>query len=175
MKKSLLATALTVACGVAAAQGYAGALIGLAKVRADCTGTTSCDTSDTAYKLYGGYEVARQLSVEVGYTNFGKAQFTGGAFNTVKASAISVVGAFRAELGSDLTGVARLGLASVNTKWDKTNAGSASKMSLYAGLGLDYEVTPDFKLTGNLDLTSVEANGDTGGVFLFGIGAQMAY
>ena len=173
MKKVLLAAALTAVCGVAAAQGYAGALIGLGKLNADCTGS-SCDTSDTAFKLYGGYEVAPDISVEFGYTDFGTYKLTG-TYNNVDISAISVSAAFRGNLAQDLTGVARLGLASVKSEWDLTNPGSKSKIGIYAGLGLEYNMTTDIKLTGAFDLTNGEVNGDTGAVYLFGVGAQVGF
>lgn len=175
MKKVLLAAALTAVCGVAAAQGYAGALIGLGKLNADCAGAASCDTSDTAFKLYGGYEVAPDISVEFGYTDFGTYTTTGGLYNNIDISAISVAAAFRGNLAQDLTGVARLGLASVKSEWDKTNAGSKSKIGIYAGLGLEYNMTTDIKLTGAFDLTNGEVNGDSGAVYLFGVGAQVGF
>jgi OOP family OmpA-OmpF porin len=179
MKKALFAAALAAACGVASAQGYAGALVGLSKISTDCPFGTSCDDSDTGYKLYGGYEVAPNIAVEVGYTSFGKTTLTAGAAKaTVKGSALSLVGAFRVAFTPELTGVARLGLASVTGKYSD-NVGSASesdsKIKLYTGLGLEYAVTKEFKIVGAFDLTNVEVGGDSGTTYLFGAGAQMAF
>jgi OmpA-OmpF porin, OOP family len=165
MKKILLAAALVASCGVASAQGYAGALIGMANVNATCGG---CDTSDTGFKLYGGYEVMPNLAVEVAYTDFGKYA----DLVNLKPTALSVVAAYHFPLSGDLSGVGRLGLASVKSKW---TGGSSSDIKLYAGLGLDYNLTPSFKLTGAFDFTQAELAGDSGSVYIFGVGAQMGF
>lgn len=178
MKKALFAAALAAACGVASAQGYAGALVGLSKISTDCPFGTSCDDSDTGYKLYGGYEVAPNIAVEVGYTSFGKATLTAGAGKaSVKGTALSLVGAFRMAFTPELTGVARLGLASVMGKYSDNLGGSESdsKIKLYTGLGLEYAVTKEFKIVGAFDLSNVEIDGDSGTAYLFGAGAQMAF
>lgn len=178
MKKILSAVALAAACGVASAQGYAGALVGLSKISADCGPGLSCDDSDTGYKIYGGYEVAPNISIEVGYTDLGELKLTGGAGSaTVKGSALSVVGAFRVSFTPDLTGVARLGLARVTGKYSDTLGGreSESKIKLYSGLGLEYAVTKDIKLVGAFDMTNVEVADDSGSSYLLGAGAQVAF
>jgi OOP family OmpA-OmpF porin len=178
MKKVLLAAALVASCGVASAQGYAGALVGLSKISTDCYVGASCDDSDTGYKLYGGYEVAPNVAVEVGYTSFGKASITdSGDVARLKGSAISVVGAFRYAFTPELMGVARLGLASVTGKYSDTLGGSdsESKIKLYSGLGLEYSMTKDFKIVGAFDLTSIDLSGTSSTAYLFGVGAQMSY
>src|ERR1700687_650747 len=62
---------------------YAGAGIGRSDYQDGCTTpgaiTTSCDTRDTAWKAYGGYQINKWLSGEVGYIEFGNATY-GGAF-----------------------------------------------------------------------------------------------
>lgn len=177
MKKILFAAVLTAVCGAASAQGYAGALIGMAKFNVDCAGA-SCDDSDTGYKVYGGYEVAPNIAIEVGYTDFGKARLSAGVLNeSIEAQAFSVVGAFRMALSPEWTGVGRLGLASVKGKRN-TNFGlseSDSSIKLYAGVGVEYALGADFKLTGAFDFTAADIGDDSGGVYIFGLGAQMGF
>jgi len=178
MKKVLFAAALAAACGVASAQGYAGALIGLAKINADCPIGASCDDSSTGMKVYGGYEVAPNIAVEVGYTSFGKVKVSGaGGSLEVKGTAFVVNGAFRFPLATDFTGVARLGLASVKGKYSDTLGGSESesKIKLYTGLGLEYDIAKDIKLIGAFDLSNVEVGGDSGTAMLFGAGVQASF
>jgi OOP family OmpA-OmpF porin len=185
MKKVLFAAALAAACGVASAQGYAGALVGLAQISTDCPAGFSCDDSSTGMKVYGGYEVAPNIAVEVGYTNFGKTKASVGSAKVEgKSSAISVVGAFRFPIAAEFTGVARLGLASVNGKISGSNGAasvseSKSKIALYTGLGLEYEIAKDIKAVAAFDLTKTEfqINGtkDSGTTFLLGAGVQAAY
>lgn len=177
MKKFLLATALTVACGVAAAQGYAGALIGMGKISTDtpdCAGIT-CDGSNAAFKIYGGYDISRNTSAELAYTSYGQVKLTGtSGSGTVKIHGISAGIAVRYELATDLMGVGRVGLSVLNAKANASGSGgtfngSTTETKAYVGLGLDYAIASDFKLTGAVDIT------DGGDVYLFGIGAQMAY
>lgn len=174
MKKVLLAAALTAVCGVAAAQGYAGALIGMSKF--DCPAPLTCaDDTDTAFKIYGGYDMGSDVSIEVGYTNFGEIPVASGAISgTAKASALSVVAAMRFPLMTDLVGVGRLGLGYVDVKANASNGAVAaqaesSEINLYAGLGLEYALTSDIKIVGQFDLA------DNGDLYLFGVGAQVGF
>jgi OOP family OmpA-OmpF porin len=178
MKKVLFAAALAAACGVASAQGYAGALIGLAKISTDCPAGVTCDDSSTGMKVYGGYEVAPNIALEVGYTSFGKTTLKtslGGV--EVKGTAFVVNGAFRFPIAAEFTGVARLGLASVKGKYSDTLGGSESesKIKLYTGLGLEYAIAKDIKLIGAFDLSNVEVGGDSGTAMLFGAGVQASF
>ena len=182
MKKMMLAAMLAAVAGAASAQGYAGAVAGLTKLNSDCPVGWSCDDSDTGFKLYGGYEVAPQISVEVGYVDFGKSEITRvGQRGTLKATAFTIGGAFRAKFHEDWTGVARLGLAAMKVKREENSPifvggnRSESNAKLYAGLGIEYALGQDFKITGSLDLTNAEIDGDSGSVYLIGIGAQMGF
>lgn len=183
MKKFLFAAALSAASGLAAAQGYAGALVGLSQISYEAGPGVSADDSDVGFKVYGGYDVAPNIAVEVGYATFGKAKGTVGALSEeIKVSAFSVVGAFRFPIAADFTGVARLGLASVSGKYSNnfgTKSTSKSAVKLYSGLGLEYDIAKDVKLVGAFDLTSAEVevngNSDSGAVFLLGAGVQAAF
>lgn len=178
MKKILLAAALAASCGLASAQGYVGALVGLTSIAIDCGPGESCDDSDTGYKLYGGYEVAPNIAIEVGYTDFGKVTASAGAYNAeLKGTALSLVGAFRVAFSPEFTGVARLGLASVKGKVSDNlgNSASDSNIKLYTGLGLEYAMSKDIKLVGAFDLTNVEVDGDSGTAYIAGIGAQIGF
>lgn len=178
MKKILLAAALAASCGLASAQGYVGALVGLTSIAIDCAPGLSCDDSDTGFKLYGGYEVAPNIAIEVGYTNFGKVSASAGAYNAeLKGTALSLVGAFRVAFSPEFTGVARLGLASVKGKVSDNAGDSASdsNIKLYTGLGLEYAMSKDIKLVGAFDLTNVEVDGDSGTAYIAGIGAQIGF
>jgi OmpA-OmpF porin, OOP family len=182
MKKVLFAAALAAACGVASAQGYAGALIGLGQISTDCPVGLSCDDSSTAMKVYGGYEVAPNISVEVGYTNFGKAKLKGDLGSAeIKATALVLNGAFRFPIATDFTGVARLGIASMKGKYSDTLGDNKSKSSikLYTGLGLEFDIAKDIKLVGAFDLSNADVESSTGSdsgtVFLIGGGVQAAF
>jgi opacity protein-like surface antigen len=60
--------------------GYLGASAGESKFRADCRNTNvfSCDKRDTAWKVYAGGKMNEIVGLEIGYTDFGKVQASGG-------------------------------------------------------------------------------------------------
>ena len=60
--------------------GYAGASGGESKFRADCASRDvfSCDKRDTAFKVYAGGKINEVLALEIGYTDFGKINASGG-------------------------------------------------------------------------------------------------
>lgn len=185
MKKILFAAALSAACGMAAAQGYAGAVAGLTKANMDCHGNT-CDDSNTGVKVYGGWEVNPNISVEVGYIHFGKAKIeykNSTATADIKTSAFVVTGAFRFPIAAQVTGVGRLGLARVKAKYTSDVPGvesdSTSATKLYTGLGLEYAIAKTIKLVGAFDMTGADleigGRSESNTVFLLGGGVQASF
>ena len=64
---------------------YAGATFGQAHWRAGCLASSpSCDDTDRALRVFGGYQINRILAAEVGYHNLGKAT---GSTASVKGNA----------------------------------------------------------------------------------------
>jgi len=57
---------------------YIGVSGGESKFRTDCSSLFTCDTKDTAWKVYGGTGMNDVLGVELGYTDFGKIRVNGG-------------------------------------------------------------------------------------------------
>jgi OOP family OmpA-OmpF porin len=51
---------------------YAGVNAGRSDFRGGCPSFASCDTTDTAYRLYGAYQYHPNLAAELGYADFGK-------------------------------------------------------------------------------------------------------
>lgn len=177
MKKVFLAAILAATAGAACAQGYVGGVVGLTHYGVDCAGTTSCDKSDSGYKVYGGYEFNPNWAIEVGYTDFGKTEGAVGALSAeVEAQAISVVGVLRGQFSSDWAGVVRLGIASVKAKL-ANNFGSTSETEAkaYAGIGLEYAINKAFKVTASADFTDVEVQDQTGGVKMLSLGLQYGF
>ena len=122
MKKIVLASLMALAVGGASAQAYVGGSIGMTHLESDCTGTSACDSDDTGYKVYAGYTFTPNLAVEVGYANFGKASAVvslapfGNVQGDIKSTAPFLVGVYRGDFTPALAGVARLGIANVDTK-----------------------------------------------------------
>ena len=57
---------------------YAGFGFGQSKVKDVCVpGLTTCDDTDTALSIFGGYQFNRNGAVEIAYTDLGKTRFSG--------------------------------------------------------------------------------------------------
>ncbi len=177
MKKMVLAAVLAAIAGSASAQGYVGAVTGLTRYSVDCTGTTRCDKSDTGYKVYGGYQINPHWGVEVGYTDFGKTKGTVGALDLeVEAKAFSAVGVLRGQFSTDWSGVLRLGIASVKSKLSTAfGSKSESNVKAYAGIGLEYALTNELKVTASGDFTDAEVEDQSGGVKMLSLGLQYGF
>jgi len=145
MKRTLL-SALLVAAGTlssaAMAQGYVGVGIGRSSVNVDCTGTLTCDKTDTASKLFGGYMFSPNFGIEGAYYNQGKVHATFATDTTGAASA-----EFKGDgLGLYALGVApfdkfsvfgKIGAVSANVKGTAISAtlGSGSVSERHTGVG----------------------------------------
>jgi OmpA-OmpF porin, OOP family len=77
---------------------YIGGAFGKSDLDLSCEDTISCDNKDSAWRVFGGFQVSRHFSVELGYANLGEATFDFGAGDTasVEFSAwdLSAIGAF---------------------------------------------------------------------------------
>ena len=178
MKKLLIGAALAAMACAASAQGYAGAVAGLARFDVDCEGA-SCNKGDTGLKVYGGYEVTPGIAIEAGYMNFG--EFTGSDGFTslkLKSKAFFVGGAFRSEFANtSWAGVLRAGLASVKTDASAALGGASgsrsdSNVAGYLGLGVEYKCSDSFRGVASWDFTKFEVGDEDGTVHLFGVGVQ---
>lgn len=185
MKKLISAVMLMAAVGGASAQVYVGGSVGATNLNADCSGTSDCNNNDTGYKFYVGYKFSPLFSVEAGYINFGKPSATayvppyGNTKLELESSAPFVVGAVRGNFTPQLSGVARLGLANMETKVTLSQAlvGSDSKSEIKAlfGLGLEYALTKSFSASVDADFsntTEVVSRMGSGAIRMLSIGGQ---
>ena len=71
------ALASTAASAQTDAQAYVGGGVGQSRADVDCTGSTVCDKTDTAFKIFGGYMFTKNFGLEGAYYNQGKARLEG--------------------------------------------------------------------------------------------------
>jgi OOP family OmpA-OmpF porin len=130
---TLAATALLGSGTAAANQPYIGASVGQADYTLDTTGTTSADTKDTGYKVYGGTMFTPNFGLEAAYFDLGQA--TGAAslpgFGSIgitgKARGVSLVGIAAAPFGEAAI-FAKAGFAQVKGEVEaRTPLGNASE------------------------------------------------
>jgi OOP family OmpA-OmpF porin len=183
--KMIVAAVLSMLAATAQAQGYAGASGGVTKLDADCAGTTTCDTTGSGFKVYGGYQFMPMLAGELVYFNFGKtkASLTVGANTStleLAASGFGLGAAFNANLAANVPATARLGVASIKAKQDIRGPGgsvsdSESSTQAYFGIDIGYAFTKNFAATLSADFSRLKLNGETGSLRLVGAGLRATF
>lgn len=178
MKSFLVGAALVASAAGASAQVYMGSSVGWAKFATQCDpDAVSCDKSSAGYRVHVGYDDTAKIAGELGYLNFGKIKlnYNDGYAESAKASAVTLGLAFRADLGRDVKGVLRIGAAGVSIT-ESTNDGYRQRsrgMNPYLGLGLEYNVLPNVKAIGALDMTRGKSdNGNSADLYLLSAGVQ---
>jgi OmpA-OmpF porin, OOP family len=179
--------ALACAATTAGAQSvYIGGAGGATRNNADCTGTLSCDTSDTGWKAYAGYNINPMFGVEVvGYdmgATTGSIFFPGsGVINaSLKTSGFALAGAINVPLGASVDLIGRLGVGSNKLKVDASSgglSGSDSETSTQAlwGIGLAFKVTPNAAIRTEIDGTSATYAGERFDSTLFSLGLSIKF
>lgn len=140
---------------------YAGVGVGRSKARDACNPVpsvtiTSCDDTDTAWRIFGGYRLHRNVAVEMGYADGGKYKASGivsgvQATGEVKAKAFDfdVVGIL--PLYEQFSLLAKVGFAAWNLDASGSALGltasqSANGTSFLYGAGAQYDLTRQFGL-----------------------------
>jgi opacity protein-like surface antigen len=185
MKKlalTLLAVAATTLSTGAMAQFYVSGDIGQGHASVDCSGIASCSKNDTAFKVTGGYKFGKGFAAEVGYVDFGNA--TGndqGVSAQIGAKAFTVGGAYELPFAPQWNGVARLGLASVETKISGSIAGlggysqSETNTEAYYGLGVNFAVARNVKIEAAIDWSHLGFQGESGVVRAITVGGRYEF
>lgn len=167
-----------------AAQVYAGATAGQAKWDIDCTGTSSCSNTGSAFKVFGGYNFAPEWAIEVSYFSLGtiNAAISNASIKT-KATGFDVAGVYKTNFSKDWGGFVKLGLAGVKAETSASVgnlSGSISKNSTQptVGFGVVYKVAENFAIRADIDsrrVKIVSGNGGSGNVTNYSIGAQSSF
>jgi OOP family OmpA-OmpF porin len=135
MKKTLIALAIAAATTPAWSQQapskfYAGASLGQSKFKGACDfdsgiALSNCKDSDTAWKIFGGYQFTPYLGLEVGYNDFGRISsdasvvFGGSTFAgnaKIEATAFELTGIGSLPLGHQFSLYGKLGVYYAETK-----------------------------------------------------------
>lgn len=137
-------TALAAVSTAAQAEGlYIGGSVGASHYKGDAIGGADTDRSDTGLKLYGGYTLNRNLAVEAGVVDLGKASSSAG---TVKSSGLFVDAVGTLPLDKGFSAIGRVGL--VNAGTTHAISGSEYGTRLKLGAGLQYQLDRNISLRG---------------------------
>lgn len=188
MKKMMTAVAAVMAlaaAGAAQAEGYVGAGIGATHGNIDCTGASTCDTSDVGGKIFGGYKFTPNLGIEGGYVSFGKVKGEGTLFGSPaaasqKTSSFYVAAAGFVDFSPEWNGVARLGVASTKADIDasigaQSGSDSQTHTDAFFGLGVGYRVTKNFTVSLDADFTRSEYADEKMSVRMLGVSGVFSF
>lgn len=189
MKKPAITLAAVLLAAAAQAQpsstpdaGLYGLLsVGQGHVNTGCDGLLACDRNATGGKALVGYAFGNGFSLEGGYSHFGKFRASqGGVGLAARPEAVSLSGAFTANLTPDWGLVGRAGVARVRTKLNAevgALSGSDSENSTQpiVGLAVNYALTPNTRIELGVDATRAEYQGERSNLRLVSLGARMAF
>ena len=137
---------------------YVGGGFGQSKAKDWCGGDgfDSCDDKDKAWKIFGGYQITRNIAAEIGYSRLGKftASFTDAVLGRLTDEAKVAAWEASALLGAPL--VDRLGIfgrlgvyrGTVKETTDFAGDFSHDNTNFTFGLGLSYDIIPQLAVRG---------------------------
>ena len=183
--QTLVALAAALLPGIVLAQGYGVVAVGLSELSSDCTGTTTCDKTDVAVKLIGGYKFAPSFAGELSYFRLGKATASVGSVSgEVKNAAFGAGVAYHAD-GPESHSAFRLGAARVTTKVNGTIAGvgsagdSDTNIALVGGISAGWKWTKKVSIDAAWDATRAKYNkngvNESGTINFFSMGVTFWY
>ena len=155
---------------------YAGLGVGQGKAKDLCsnagTGLTSCDDTDTGYRIFGGYQINKNFAVEVGYADLGKGSAsgpTGGGTATAewKATTWDFMAVGILPINEQFSVLGKLGFTSWSADLNVSGAVSGSESAngtdtAYA-LGVQYDFSNQFGVRGEwMTYSSIGDDATTG-------------
>jgi OmpA-OmpF porin, OOP family len=168
---------------------YAGLAIGQSGVEDFCGGTSSCEDTDTAFKIFGGYQFNRYLAAEIAYTDLGKVSSSGTVFgigfsDEFKTTAFEAVAVGSYPIGtSGFAPYGKIGIYYGETKFNLNISGFGSSSvketttDLTYGLGVRYDFHRNFAVRAEWQRYSSVGGGDIGesDVDMISIGAAYKF
>jgi len=158
MKQFILAAAITLVCGAAAAAPapatnlYVGAGVGHAEQKISVDGYSDT-VSKTAFNLNGGYKFDQNFAVEVGYLSFGKASGSDGTVSaSIEPTSFYVAGVATYPVSPVFSVYGKLGASANRTKLSAKSgtesfSNTQSETTLLVGVGAAYTVAQNIDIT----------------------------
>lgn len=172
MKKLIgIIAALLVAAPAAAQETgfYAGGSLGQATVKDFCEGTgalgIACDDSDTAWKIFGGYQFNPNFALEAGYSQIGEFDLSAaGDVATVDGTALELVGIGIMPVAQRLAVYGKLGIYRGETDASSNFGFSASETNtdLTYGFGVRFDAARNVALRAEWQRYTDVGGGDIG-------------
>jgi OmpA-OmpF porin, OOP family len=177
---------VSVATAASAQTVYFGGAGGATHSNADCTGTSSCDNSDTGWKAFAGYNINPMFGVEaVGY-DMGTIRATvpislfGPVNASLKTTGFALAGVINVPIGATVDLMGRLGVASNKLQADVIGSnvigsGSENSTGPLWGIGLAFKISPNVAIRTELDGTSATFGGERFDTTLLSLGLSFKF
>ncbi len=146
---------------------FIGAAVGQANSDITCPAATSCDDSDTAWKIFGGLEVNEYISMEIGYADMGEVSYKGAVNGTreVDGMTLRLLGTYALNPSITLLATGGLNILQADMK-TVPGASEDTDVAWSAGLGVQYNFTKSVGLRVEweryFEVGSSNFNGGTG-------------
>jgi OmpA-OmpF porin, OOP family len=109
----------------------------------------SLDDKDTAWKIFGGYQINRTFSVELGYTDLGAVNFSSGASRlNLETTAWEVVGVASFPFANQFAAYGKVGFFRATTEFSGTASGDDDNNGLTLGAGVRYNFNRNLGVQG---------------------------
>jgi OmpA-OmpF porin, OOP family len=163
---------------------YIGGSVGQSKFDVDCSGAT-CDDTDTAFRVFGGYMFNKHFGVELGYADLGKLTITGALppFGTVSASlkvkAFDLVAVGVLPIGDKFSVYGKLGMyradsdLSASSTTGLSGSTSDNNTDITGAIGAGYNFTKNLGIRAEYQRYSKVGSDNSGGegdIDVFSIG-----
>lgn len=145
---------------------FVGASLGQATSDITCPAATSCDDSDLAWKIYGGLEVNEYISMEFGYADMGKVEYTGAQTGTREVDGVTMrlLGTYALSPSFSLLASGGMNILQADVKG--TTVADDTDVAWSLGLGAQYKLTESVGLRVEweryFEVGSSSYNGGTG-------------
>jgi OOP family OmpA-OmpF porin len=146
---------------------FIGAAVGQSNSDVTCPAATSCDDSDTAWKIFGGLEVNEYISMEVGYADMGEVDYKGAVSGTreVDGMTLRLIGTYALNPRFTLLATGGMNILQADMK-TVPGASDDTDVAWSAGLGMQYNFTKSMGLRVEweryFEVGSSNFNGGTG-------------
>ncbi len=168
--KSLVAVAAMVAISSHAEGLYIGGSVGDSRFSDDVMGGAATDRNGTGHKLYGGYAINRNFSIEAGVARLGKVT---SAADEVKGRGLFVDAVGVMPLANNFSLLARVGV--FNGKLDSTLAGDERGTNVKFGAGVEYAINKNISVRGEWERYRFDALGVKPDADLYSIGLNYRF
>ncbi len=183
---ALAAMTAATASFAADAQGFSvGIGGGVDRGHVDCVASFPCDRASSHFKVTGAYRVADAWDAQLAYFSAGRFRGGdpipgGGEFGgTFRVDGVGLSAGYRWDFAPAWSAVARLGAASMRTRFAYANALAAdvskSTVQPLAGIGVGYAVTPSVRIGIDYDVTRFKVYTKNGSLRMLGVAAQFSF